>query len=43
VREIDNRRIGTGKPGPVTLALQKAFFAIVHGEDPTHEAWLTRV
>jgi branched-chain amino acid aminotransferase len=43
VREIDNRRIGTGKPGPITLALQKAFFAIVRGEDPAHEAWITRV
>jgi len=43
VREIDNRRIGTGKPGPITLALQKRFFAIVRGEDTTHESWLTRV
>ena len=43
VREIDNRKIGTGKPGPVTLALQKRFFSIVHGEDPAHAAWLTRV
>jgi branched-chain amino acid aminotransferase len=43
VREIDNRRIGTGNPGPVTLALQKAFFSIVRGEDSTHEAWLTRL
>jgi branched-chain amino acid aminotransferase len=43
VREIDNRRIGTGKPGPITLALQKRFFSIVRGEDPTHESWLTRV
>jgi branched-chain amino acid aminotransferase len=43
VREIDNRRIGTGKPGPVTAALQKRFFAIVRGEDPSHESWLTRV
>ena len=34
VREIDHRRIGTGQPGPVTLALQKAFFSIVRGEDP---------
>ena len=25
VREIDNRRIGTGKPGVVTAALQKRF------------------
>jgi branched-chain amino acid aminotransferase len=43
VREIDNRRIGMGKPGPITLALQKRFFSIVRGEDPTHESWLTRV
>jgi branched-chain amino acid aminotransferase len=43
VREIDNRRVGTGKPGPVTLALQKAFFSIVRGEDSAHEAWLTRL
>src|SRR5690242_8472010 len=43
VREIDNRRIGTGKPGPITLALQKRFFSIVRGEDPSHESWLTRV
>jgi branched-chain amino acid aminotransferase len=43
VREIDNRTIGTGKPGPVTLALQKAFFSIVRGEDPAHQSWLTRI
>lgn len=43
VREIDNRRIGTGQPGPITVDLQKAFFAIVRGEDPTHASWLTRV
>src|ERR1051325_7624628 len=43
VREIDNRSIGTGRPGPITQALQKAFFSIVRGEDPSHEAWLTRI
>ncbi|MBH0190571.1 MAG: branched-chain amino acid transaminase [Nitrospira sp.] len=43
VREIDNRTIGTGKPGPITLALQKAFFSIVRGEDPAHASWLTRI
>ncbi len=43
VREIDNRRIGIGKPGPITLALQKTFFSIVRGEDLAHEAWLTPV
>ena len=43
VREIDRRPIGTGKPGPVTAALQKRFFSIVRGEDPSHDSWLTRV
>lgn len=43
VRELDNRRIGSGQPGPVTLSLQNAFFSIVRGEDPSHESWLTRV
>jgi len=43
VREIDNRRIGIGKPGPITQSLQKTFFSIVRGEDSSHEAWLTRI
>lgn len=43
VREIDNRSIGAGKVGPITMALQKAYFEAVRGEDLTHEAWLTRV
>ncbi len=43
VREIDRRRIGTGKPGPITMALQKRFFSVVQGEDPAHQSWLTRV
>jgi branched-chain amino acid aminotransferase len=43
VREVDNRAVGTGKPGPITLALQKTFFSIVRGEDAAHESWLTRI
>jgi len=43
VREIDHRTIGTGKPGPVTRALQEAFFSIVRGEDLAHASWLTRI
>ncbi len=43
IREVDNRRIGTGKPGPVTKELQAAFFDIVHGRDSRHEDWLTYV
>ena len=43
VTEIDRRRIGSGKPGPVTLSLQKAFFDVVQGLDTTHRHWLTPV
>lgn len=43
IREIDGRRIGTGKPGPITTALQQAFFSVVRGEDSTHSGWLTPV
>lgn len=43
VRELDNRRIGTGKPGSITQALQQRFFSTVRGEDSSHESWLTRI
>ncbi len=43
VTEIDRRRIGTGRPGPITQALQKTFFEIVGGTDSAHRHWLTAV
>lgn len=43
IREADGRRIGVGKPGDVTLGLQKDFFAVVRGEKPGYEGWLTDV
>lgn len=43
IREVDNRMIGKGKPGPVTKELQSAFFDIVHGRDDRHADWLTYV
>jgi branched-chain amino acid aminotransferase len=43
IREVDNRTIGAGKPGPVTQKIQAAFFDIVHGRDKKHNAWLTSV
>jgi len=43
IREVDNRSIGIGKPGPVTKELQAAFFDIVHGRDSRHADWLTPV
>jgi len=41
--EIDFRKIGSGKTGPVARALQKAFTAVVHGEDPNYASWLSYV
>jgi branched-chain amino acid aminotransferase len=43
IREVDNRTIGTGRPGPATKDLQAAFFEIVHGRDSRHTDWLTPV
>lgn len=40
VREIDNRAIGSGRPGPVTSALQEQFFAEVRtAATPRHPDW----
>lgn len=43
IREVDDRVIGAGKPGPVTLDLQQAFFAVVRGRDEGCRHWLTLV
>ena len=43
VTEIDFRVIGSGKMGPVTRAIQKEFFALVHGEHARSAEWLDYV
>lgn len=43
VRELDDRPVGTGKPGPVTAAMQEAYFALIRGGDPRHLDWLAFV
>jgi branched-chain amino acid aminotransferase len=47
VREIDDRRIGNGEPGPVTRRLQDHFFKLVKGAGGAdlgkHADWLTFV
>jgi len=43
IRELDGRRIGTGRPGPVTMKVQELFFSIVKGGDPRYASWLTPV
>lgn len=41
VREIDDRQIGNGRPGPITRELQQRFQAVTRGEDPAYHRWLT--
>ncbi len=43
VREVDDRRVGSGKPGPVTKRIQEAFFDIVRGKDALFHNWLDPV
>jgi branched-chain amino acid aminotransferase len=43
VREVDGRRIGAGKPGPIAKKLQAAFFEVVKGKDPRYQQWLTYI
>jgi branched-chain amino acid aminotransferase len=43
IREVDNRRIGTGTRGPVTQKLQAAYFDIVHGRQSSDPEWLAYV
>jgi branched-chain amino acid aminotransferase len=43
IREVDRRAIGPGARGPVTKAVQEAFFSAVRGENPTYRSWLTPV
>ncbi len=40
VREVDTRKVGDGCLGPVTQALQKAFFLTSHGSGSRSDEWL---
>ena len=43
IREIDDRKIGVGKPGPVTKQVQQTFFDIVRGKNQKYADWLDKV
>jgi branched-chain amino acid aminotransferase len=43
IRSIDKIQIGAGRRGPVTEALQRAFFNVINGEVPDTHGWLTYV
>ncbi len=40
IREVDDRKIGEGKPGPITREIQASFFEIVKGRNPETREWL---
>ena len=43
IRSIDKIVIGPGRRGPITQALQSAFFAVINGEVADPHGWLTYV
>ena len=43
IREVDGRKIGAGRRGPVTEKLQKAYFDLVTGKTSAHAEWRTLV
>ena len=43
IRSVDKVVVGSGKRGPVTAALQTAFFDLVNAKAPDRHGWLTYV
>ncbi len=43
IREVDDRPVGTGRPGPVTKQIQDTYFATVRGEVDRYKEWLEHV
>jgi len=40
VTELDDRKIGSGKPGPITLKVCQAFDGALRGRDARYRSWL---
>jgi branched-chain amino acid aminotransferase len=43
IRSVDKIAVGDGRRGPITEALQTAFFDVINGEAPDRHGWLTYV
>jgi branched-chain amino acid aminotransferase len=43
IRSVDKIKIGAGRRGPITEAIQQKFFAIVRGDAPDTHGWLQYV
>jgi branched-chain amino acid aminotransferase len=42
IGEVDGRRIGTGRAGPITTHLQETYSALVRGRQTDEHGWLSR-
>lgn len=43
VTHVDRRAVSLGNPGPITRAIQREYFAAVHGQAPYHGQYVTPV
>jgi len=43
IREVDDRPVGDGRPGPITTEIQRTYFAAVRGELDRYKDWLDHV
>jgi branched-chain amino acid aminotransferase len=43
IREVDGRKVGSGKRGKITEKLQSLFFDVVKGRNKKYASWLTRI
>jgi len=43
ITSVDQIQVGDGQRGPMTTAMQKAFFDLVHGKVPDTRGWFTPV
>ncbi len=43
IRAVDDRTVGDGRPGPITVKIQATYFATVRGEVDRYKDWLDHV
>ena len=43
IREVDDRLVGDGRPGPVTKQIQQTYFAAIRGEIDRYKDWVEHV
>ncbi|MGH9083249.1 MAG: branched-chain amino acid transaminase [Acidimicrobiales bacterium] len=43
IRAVDDRPVGTGRPGPITTEIQRTYFATVRGQVDRYKDWLDHV